>query len=230
MPSAFGDRDQTRQRVGIHHGAGRIGRARHHQAGERLLAVLGDQRLGRQRPARLGRGLDQHRLATERGEDVPVRRIAGIGQRHPVARLEQRQKRQDEAAGGAGGHHHARRIEREIVGLGVVAGDSRPQARECRASRYSRCGRASAACAACQRGAGAGAAGWPTSMCTTRAPLASSAAAAAITSMTMNGGTSLRLEGISRCFAASSIVNRAVGPRPAVAVFPGLALRSLRFS
>ena len=80
--------------------------------GERLAAVLGDQRLGRQRPARLGVGVDQHRLAAERGEDVPVRRIAGIGERHPVARLEQRQKRQDETAGRAGGHHDARRIER----------------------------------------------------------------------------------------------------------------------
>ena len=93
-----------------------------------VCAVRGDQRLGRQRPARLGGGLDQHRLAAERGEDVPVGRIAGIGQRHPVARLEQRQERQDETARGAGGDHHARRVEREIIGVGVVAGDSRPQA------------------------------------------------------------------------------------------------------
>ena len=83
---------------------------------------------------------------------------------------------------------------------------------------------ASAACAAAMAVAGAGAAGWPTSMCTTRAPLASSSAAAAITSMTMNGGTLLRLEGVSRCFAASSIVIEPVGryPRPAVAVFASL--------
>ena len=59
---------------------------------------------------------------------MPVRRIAGIGQRHPVTRLEQRKERQDETAGGAGGDHHTRRIEREVVGVGVVAGDSRPQA------------------------------------------------------------------------------------------------------
>ena len=109
-----------------------------------VCAVRGDQRLGRQRPARLGGGLDQHRLAAERGEDVPVGRIAGIGQRHPVARLEQRQERQDEAARGAGGDHHARRVEREVVGVGVMAGDSRPQATGCRASRYSRCGHARA--------------------------------------------------------------------------------------
>jgi hypothetical protein len=46
----------------------------------------------------------------------------------PVARLEQRKERQDETAGRAGGDHHARRVEREVVSLGVVAGDSLPQA------------------------------------------------------------------------------------------------------
>ncbi len=60
---------------------------------------------------------------------MPVRRIAGIGQRHPVARLEQRQKRQDEGARGTGGHHHAGGIEREVVGLFVMAGDAGPQRR-----------------------------------------------------------------------------------------------------
>ena len=84
--------------------------------------------------------VDQHRLAAERGEDVAVRRIAGIGQRHPVAGFEQRQERQDEAAGGAGGHHHPAGIERQIVGLAVMAGDARAQAWGCRAIRYSRCG------------------------------------------------------------------------------------------
>ena len=82
------------------------------------------------RPARLRRRLDEHRFAAERGQNVPIRRIAGIGQRHPVARLEQRQKRQDEAAGRPGGHHHARRIENEIVSVVVVTRDSRPQRRD----------------------------------------------------------------------------------------------------
>ena len=52
---------------------------------------------------------------------------------------------------------------------------------------------------------GAGAAGWPTSMCTTRPPRASMAAAAAITSITMKGGTSLRADGEMRRRAVSSI-------------------------
>src|SRR3972149_9830868 len=78
-------------------------------------------------------------------------------------------------------------------------------------------------CAACSAVAGAAAAGWPTSMWTTRRPDASIAAAAAITSMTINGGTLLRLEGINRGFAASSIVNGRSGltPCPAVAAFGG---------
>ena len=66
--------------------------------------------------------------------------------------------------------------------------------------------RASASCAALIAVAGAGAAGCPTSMCIMWAPCASRCAAAAITSMTMNGGTSLRLDGFKSCFAASSIV------------------------
>ena len=53
---------------------------------------------------------------------------------------------------------------------------------------------ASAACAAAIAVAGAAAAGWPTSMWIIRRPAASSRAAAAITSITMNGGTSLRAE------------------------------------
>ena len=61
-------------------------------------------------------------------EDMPVWRIAGIGQGHPVARLEQRQERQHETARRTGGDHHARRVEREAVGVAVMAGDSRPQA------------------------------------------------------------------------------------------------------
>src|SRR5215470_3168322 len=63
---------------------------------------------------------------------------------------------------------------------------------------------ASAACAAAIAHLGAGAAGCPTSMWMTCVPLASMRAAAAITSITMNGGTSLRAEAAVSRFAASS--------------------------
>jgi hypothetical protein len=61
-------------------------------------------------------------------------------------------------------------------------------------------------------------------MWTIRRPCASICAAAAITSMTINGGTLLRLEGINSCFAASSMVNGPSGhaTRPAVAAFKRL--------
>ena len=58
----------------------------------------------------------------------------------------------------------------------------------------------------------------------TRPPAASMRAAAAITSITMNGGTSLRAEGTISRFAASSIdstVRYQGGNRPAVAAFGG---------
>src|SRR3954452_1832235 len=94
---------------------------------------------------------------------------------------------------------------------------------------------ASAACAAAIALRGAGCAGCPTSIWMTRVPLASSAAAAAITSITMNGGTALRREGASRRFAASSIM---IGQnplkngcnRPALAAFPGLLAAALTAS
>ena len=82
---------------------------------------------------------------------------------------------------------------------------------------------ASAACAAAMRGARRGRRRLADLHVDDPRACASSAAAAAITSMTMNGGTSLRPEGVSRRFAASSMhcpasVGRAT--RPAVAVFP----------
>ena len=125
----FGSRNQLRQRLRLHHGAGRIGRTADHHAGKRLFLMGSDQRLARQGPACFRGSFDQHRLAAERAENMPIRRIAGIGQRHALARFEQRKERQNKTAGRAGGDHNARRIELKIVGVGVVASDARPQRR-----------------------------------------------------------------------------------------------------
>ncbi len=73
--------------------------------------------------------LDQHRLAAERGQDMAIGRVAGHCDRHPVAGLEQREKGEDEAAGRAGGDDHAIGIDRYAVGIGIVAGNARPQRR-----------------------------------------------------------------------------------------------------
>jgi hypothetical protein len=93
------------------------------------VAVRGKQRLGRQCMARSRRGLNQHRLAAEGGEDVPIRRIARDGDGDAVARLEQRQERENEAAGRAGGHDHPPGIERQTIAVGIVSCDARPQRR-----------------------------------------------------------------------------------------------------
>ena len=77
----------------------------------------------------VGVGLDQHRLAAERRQDVAIRRIARIGDRHAVARLEHRQKRQDESGRRAGGHDHAVGAHRHAIGLGIVPRDARAQRR-----------------------------------------------------------------------------------------------------
>ncbi len=76
---------------------------------------------------------------------------------------------------------------------------------------------------------GAGAAGWPTSICTTRPPAASIRAAAAITSITMKGGTSLRAEGAAIRAKGSIIMRRLFlcgGPCRAVANAFAANLRS----
>jgi len=74
---------------------------------------------------------------------------------------------------------------------------------------------------------GAAAAGCPTSMWMTWPPAPSIRAAAAITSITMNGGTSLRPEAVSSRFAwslsvASSIDICYLSGRPILAAFRGL--------
>ena len=62
-------------------------------------------------------GFDQHRLAAQRVQDMPVRRIARIGERDTVAGFEQRQKGQNKSGRRAGGDDDPRRIERNAVGV-----------------------------------------------------------------------------------------------------------------
>ena len=77
--------------------------------------------------ARRSIGLDQHRLAAERGEDMAVRRITGHRDRYPVAGLEHGEKAQDESARRSRGDHDPFRIDVAAVGLAVVPGDAPAQ-------------------------------------------------------------------------------------------------------
>ena len=58
-------------------------------------------------------------------QDVPVWRIAGIGERDAIAGLEHRQEREDESARRSGGYDDPRRIDREAVLLGIVPRNAR---------------------------------------------------------------------------------------------------------
>ena len=127
---AFRGLDQRAQRIARHHGAGRVGGTCHQHALERRAPVRIEQHVRRDRPARRGRGLDQHRLAAERLEDVPIRRIARHRDRDAVAGLEQREKGEDETGRRSRGRDHARRLDRDAIGLGVVARDARAQRRD----------------------------------------------------------------------------------------------------
>ncbi len=94
---------------------------------ERRLAMRGQQRLAGQRMARLVRGLDQHRLAAERGENMTVRRITRHRHGDAVARLEHRQESQNEPAGGAGGHHNSLGADIAAIGIVIMPRDARAQ-------------------------------------------------------------------------------------------------------
>ena len=124
---ALGGMDQAGQCLARHHGAGRIGGTADQHALQRRLAMRRQQGLAGQRMARVARGLDQHRLAAERGEDVAVRRIARHGHRDPIAGLEHRKERQDERARRARGDHDPRRIDMTAISIAVMSRDPFPQ-------------------------------------------------------------------------------------------------------
>ncbi len=222
-PSAASIRARSASRV-IMVPVGLAGLADQHALASGVAPVRVKQHVRRDRPARRCRGFDQDRLAAERLEDVAIRRIAGHRDRDAIAGLEQREEGEDEAGRRPRGRDHARGLDCDAVGFGVVARDARTQRRNAERFGIGRAGRTSAARAAASAVEGAEAAGWPTSMWMTRPPAASMRAAAATTSITMNGGTSLRAEGTISRFAASSIdstVRYKASARPAVAAFGG---------
>ncbi len=189
-------RDQRAERLRRHHGAARIGRAGDQHAGKRRLRVGalpaspasahgGSPRRSRSRPASRPSARDQ----------VLVGRIAGRGDRHPVAGIEGAEKGQVEGRRRAGGHHDALGRHVEAVFLAIVARDARPAAPAGPAPRCSGSGRRRPRSApppapspAPAPPAGRPPCGRPAS------PACSRSAAARMTSMTMNGWISLRRE------------------------------------
>ena len=121
---------QRGHRGAVEHGSGRVRRA----CGEHAVEPPGPPRVGQQprvglKPrARVGG--QAHRLKVQRPENVAIRRIAGVGDRHPRARVEQREKRQQEGAGGPGGDRDPLRRDAQPVALGVAAGDAFAQGRQ----------------------------------------------------------------------------------------------------
>ena len=125
MPAPSAAPIRLSQRLARHHRAGRIGGAGDQHAFQRCLAMRGKQGFAGQRVAGVARGLDQHRLAAERGQDMAIGRIAGHGDRHPVARLEHRKERQDKTAGRACCDHDPLGVYRTAIRIAVVSGDPR---------------------------------------------------------------------------------------------------------
>ena len=130
------------------------------------------------------------RLASQRGQDVAVRRVPGAGQRDPVAWVECGKERQREAAGGARRDCDAAWIEPDVVPVPVVRSDRRAQSRDPQGL-----GVPEAATGVKQVDRTltyhslAPAAGSPAARFRTSWPRARRAFAAAMISMTANGGT-----------------------------------------
>ena len=114
------------------HAAGRIGRTGHDQPGETLAARAEPfvEQPGGRLEFMLMVGRQAHRLEIERHQDVAIGRIAGIGEGHPVTRIERRQKREQEGTGRAGGDDDALGRHLDPVGLAIVAGDTLAQRRD----------------------------------------------------------------------------------------------------
>ena len=123
----FGAADQFGKRRRGGHRSRRIGGRTNHHALERAHLMLREQALAGDRPTGCGAGLDKHRLAAERGEDVAIGRITGQCDRNTVARLESGEKRQHETGRGAGGDDDAFRLDVEAVPFLIGARDAPAQ-------------------------------------------------------------------------------------------------------
>jgi hypothetical protein len=121
--------DQLLQHILAHHRAGRIGGTGDDHALQGLARMFSEQRFFRQRPTRVLGNFDRHRLAAERRQNMPVRRIAGLGDRNAVAGFEHRKEREHKCAGRTRRDDDARRIDVCAVALLIVTRDARPQRR-----------------------------------------------------------------------------------------------------
>ena len=125
--AAPASRRDLRQAFGLQHGAGGIGGACDHEAGDPLVAARLLDLCRGGHPARGGIGRNRHRSLAERGENVAVAGIAGRRQGHPAAGIEQREKREHEARRRAGRHDHPLRFHIDAVAFPVMAGDALAQ-------------------------------------------------------------------------------------------------------
>ena len=92
-----------------------------------VLLMGREQGFAGQRVTGLARGLDQHRFAAERGQDMAIRRIAGNRHGDAVARLEHGEKAQDERARRSRRDHDPLGIHGAAVRLAVMPGDTRAE-------------------------------------------------------------------------------------------------------
>ena len=128
LPAPCGEKRQLGSRD---HRAGRVGGAGDDQPGD--VAARSDgafEQLRVRLVMRVRPDLDQHRLQPERRQDVAIGRIARRRQRHPVPRLERREKCQLERRRRSGRDDDFAGIDRDPVLLPVMPGNRLAQRRD----------------------------------------------------------------------------------------------------
>jgi len=128
MPALLRGIDQAGERLARHHRSRRIGRtADQPRPLAASLRCAASNALARQRVARSRFDVSiSNRLAAQRSQDMPVWRITRHGDRHPIARLEHRQKRQNENRPDEPVvTNDPVRLDRAAVSIAVVPGDPR---------------------------------------------------------------------------------------------------------
>ncbi|CAM5454978.1 hypothetical protein SSTU70S_01271 [Stutzerimonas stutzeri] len=120
---------QRGQLVAAQQRAGRVGRRGDQRADALLVPVALDQ-LRRQLVTHLGTDRHQLRRAFDQPQEMPVARIAGVGEQPVLAGIDQQAGSQQQRTGAAGSNQDALGVNRQSVAAGVKTGYCLTQGRQ----------------------------------------------------------------------------------------------------
>ncbi len=123
------DLRQAGQFVAVKQGTGRVGRRGDQRADAVPVPMTFDQ-LGSQLVAHLRPHRHQLRRALDEPQEVPIARIAGVGQQPVLARIDQQAAGEQQRTGSAGSNQHPFGVNRQLITLGVETGNGLAQLRQ----------------------------------------------------------------------------------------------------